>query len=135
MLLAPTGVAAFNIHGSTIHLSFSIPVSAKTFDLGGENLKSLQAKLDSMYYFVIDEKSMVGHRMFALIDLRLRQAFPNHRNQVFGGQSIILVGDFGQLPPVLDEPMYSQVPRRDSLSNDAIAVYRQFREVYHLGIV
>jgi hypothetical protein len=31
--------------------------------------------------------------------------------------------------------MYSQVPRRDSLSSDAIAVYQQFREVYRLGIV
>ena len=37
MLLAPTSVAAFNIHGSTIYSSFFIPVSAKTFDLTGEN--------------------------------------------------------------------------------------------------
>ena len=78
---------------------------------------------------------MVGRRMLALVDLRLRQAFPNCKNQVFGGRSIILVGDFGQLPPVAELPMYSQVSQRNSLSNDAIAVYQQFREVYRLGIV
>src|SRR5256885_15670116 len=71
MLLALTGVAAFNIHGLTIHLSFFISVSSKTFDLTGENLKKLQSKLDSVYYFVIDKKSMVKQHMLALIDLRL----------------------------------------------------------------
>ncbi|GBC03495.1 hypothetical protein RclHR1_05150005 [Rhizophagus clarus] len=77
MLLALTGVAAFNIHGITIYLSFSIPISSKSFDLAGENLKKLQKKLDGVYYFVIDKKSMVGHHMLGLVDLRLRQAFPN----------------------------------------------------------
>jgi len=86
-------------------------------------------------YLVIDEKSMVGRRMLALIDLRLRQAFPEHQNHVFGGRSVILVGDFGQLPPVLDEPMYSQIPRHDMLSNDGITAYRQFREVYKLDVI
>ncbi len=109
MLLAPISVAVFNIHGSTIYSSFSIPVSAKTFDLTGENLKRLQSKLDIMYYFVIDEKSMVGRHMLALIDLRLRQAFPEYRNHAFGRCSIILVRNFGQLSSVLDELMYSQV--------------------------
>ena len=59
MLLVPTGVTAFNIYGSTIHLSFFILVSSKMFDLTGENLKKLQSKLDGVYYFVINEKSMI----------------------------------------------------------------------------
>ena len=95
MLLAPTGVATFNVHGLTIHLSFFIySISSKTFDLTGENLKKLQSKLDGVYYFIIDEKSMVRQRIFALIDLRLHQAFPMCGNQVFGGRSVILVRDF-----------------------------------------
>ena len=98
MLLAPTGVVAFNVHRATIHSSFSIPVSSKTFDLSAENLKRLQDKLDGVNYFVIDEKSMVGRRMLALIDLRLRHAFPECRNQVFGGRSVILVGDLVNCP-------------------------------------
>src|ERR1051325_1907711 len=135
LVLAPTGVAAFNIRGATIHSALSIPISRNNFDLNGDNLKKLQKKLDGVEYLIIDEKSMVGRRMLALIDLRLRQAFPDHKDCVFGGRSVILVGDFGQLPPVLDEPMYSQISRHDPLSNDGITVYRQFQEVYKLNII
>jgi hypothetical protein len=44
--------------------------------LNGDRLKKLQKKLEDIKYFIIDEKSMVGRRMLALIDMRLRQAFP-----------------------------------------------------------
>ena len=49
---------------------------------------------------------MIGHRMFALINLRFWQAFPEHNNEQFGGRSVIMFGNFGQLSPVLDLPMY-----------------------------
>ena len=67
----------------------------------------LQDRLKDIRYIIIDEKSMVGRRMLALIDMWLRQAFPEHNNEPFGGRSIIMFGDFGQLPPVLDLPMYN----------------------------
>jgi len=76
---------------------------------------------------------MVGRRMLALIDLRLRQAFPEHNNEPFDGRSIIMFGDFGQLPPDLDFTMYADA-KRDSLSNSGIAAYNQFKEVYKLEI-
>ena len=79
---------------------------------------------------------MVGHHFLAIIDLRLRQAFLDHSNIPFGGQSIILVGDFGQLPLVCDVPMYSQDPRKsDHLSEDGRGVYSQFQEIYQLETV
>jgi len=106
VVLAPTGVAAFNIHGVTIHSVLSIPIN-KNYDLTGEQLKKLQKNLSGVSYFIIDEKSMVGRRMLALLDMRLRQIFPEQQNKAFGGRSVILVSDFGQLPPVLNEPMYS----------------------------
>ncbi|GBC15565.1 ATP-dependent DNA helicase PIF1 [Rhizophagus irregularis DAOM 181602=DAOM 197198] len=134
LVLAPTGVAAFNIRGITIHSALSIPISNNKLDLNGERLKKLQKKLEGVEYLIIDEKSMVGRRMLALIDMRLRQAFPQKQNKVFGGRSIILVGDFGQLPPVRDEPMYSKISR-DTLSNEGIKTYRQFREVYKLDVI
>ena len=86
-------------------------------------------------YFIVDEKSMVRRRMLALIDMRLRQIFPENANEPFGGRSIIMFGDFGQLPPVLDLPMYAVNASRDTLSNNGIASYKQFREVYKLEII
>jgi hypothetical protein len=62
---------------------------------------------------------MVGRRMLALIDMRLRQAFPEKQNQLFGGRSVILVGDFGQLPPMLDEPMYSKFLENQKLTDES----------------
>ena len=87
-----------------------------------------------MIYIVIDEKSMVGHRMLGLIDMRLWQAFPKHSNEPFGGRSIILLGDFGQLPPVLDLPMYANISR-DPLSNNGLAAYNQFKEACKLDVI
>ncbi len=43
-----------------------------------------------------------------------------------------MFGDFRQLPPVLDLPMYTTDASRDTISNDGIASYLQFREVYKL---
>ncbi|CAG8641197.1 7999_t:CDS:2 [Cetraspora pellucida] len=135
IVLAPTGVTAFNIHGTTIHSALSIPISGTNIDIKGESLKQLQKKLNGVKYIIIDEKSMIGCCMLALIDMRLCQAFPEKQNQPFGGRSIILVSDFGQLPPVLDLPMYVQNLSHDPLSNDGITAYRQFQEVYRLDII
>ena len=60
-----------------------------------------------MEYLIIDELSMVGKKMFGQVDRRLRQVFPHHSDQVLGGCSCILFGDFGQLPPVMDLPLYT----------------------------
>ena len=108
-VLAPTGVAALNIDGITIHSGLSIPIvnDEKRLGITGERLMQLQDRLKDIRYIIIDEKSMVGRRMLALIDMWLRQAFPEHNNEPFGGRSIIMFGDFGQLPPVLDLPMYN----------------------------
>ena len=64
IVLAPTGVAAFNINGVTIHLMLSIPIindkRDKGLNIDGERLKQLQERLQRVHYVIIDEKSMVG---------------------------------------------------------------------------
>ena len=56
LVLAPTGVAAFNICGITIHSVLFILISKNNFDLSGDHLKILQNKLDGIEYLIIDEK-------------------------------------------------------------------------------
>ena len=64
-----------------------------------------------MQYLIIDEMSMVGRKTFGQIDKRLHQVFPHHADQLFGDCSCLLFGDFGQLPPVMDLPLYTTVSR------------------------
>ena len=58
---------------------------------------------------IFDEMSMVGRKLYGQINARLCQAFPHRADEVLGGCSCLLVGDFGQLPPVMDLPFYSSV--------------------------
>ena len=105
-IMAPTGVAALNVHGYTLHSLLHLPTRGELKDLQGESLNDLQKSMNGVKYIIIDEISMVGRKMFGQIDKRLRQAFPQNANYVFGGCSCILFGDFGQLPPVMDHPLF-----------------------------
>ena len=107
---ATTGKAAFSIHGCTIHSLLKLPVGAKgNKDLTGQSLIRLQNSLKEISYIIIDEYSMLGQKMFAWVDKRCTQA-TGLTDQLFGGKSIILVGDPAQLPPVADKPLYHSKP-------------------------
>ncbi|XP_057866341.2 uncharacterized protein LOC131073844 [Cryptomeria japonica] len=106
LLLAPIGVATFNIQASTIHSALRIPIK-EMVPLQGQTLASFQESMYFIHYILIDEMSFIGHRLIQCIDMRLCEAFPTHNQIPFGGRSIILFGDLGQLPPVKDIPMYA----------------------------
>ena len=53
-------------------------------------------------------KGMLGLRQLAIIDSRLREAYPANADEPFGGITILMAGDLRQLPPVLDKPLYSK---------------------------
>ena len=93
---APTGKAANNIGGSTLH---SLLHLMNPEEMKGQQLKMMQNKFKQIRYLIIDEYSMVGALMLNKIDRRLRQA-TGKAQELFGGISIILAGDFKQLPPV-----------------------------------
>ena len=116
MVLAPTGVAAFNVNGCTLHSALRLPTKGEIKSLEGDALRQLQESLAEVEYIIIDEMSMVGRKMFGQVDQRLRQAFPRCGDKVLGGRSCLLFGDFGQLPPVMDLPLYTSVSR-SSLSD------------------
>ena len=122
---APTGVAAFNIDGQTLHSLLSLPTKGDFKELQGDQLQRMQQALTSVKYLIIDEMSMVGRKVFGQIDSRLRQLFPHRADQLFGGCSCLLFGDFGQLPPVMDLPLYTIVSRT-SLSDQGSTAYQLF---------
>jgi len=80
-----------------------------------------------MNYSIIDEMSMVGRKMFGQIDRRLHQIFPHYANHMLGGRSCIFFGDFGQLPPVMDLPLYTTTSRND-LSDLGSSTYHSFTQ-------
>ena len=76
-VMAPTGAAAYNVHGHTLHFLLSIPVRGDFRDLEGQHLHTLQETLASVRYIILDEMSMVGRKLFGQVDRRLRQVFPH----------------------------------------------------------
>lgn len=95
--LAPTGIAALNIDGQTIHSFFKFP--PKTINRSSikpRRNKRLYKKIDVI---IIDEISMVRSDMMDNIDYFLRL---NRENmQPFGGVQMVFFGDLFQLPPVI----------------------------------
>ena len=106
LFLAPTRVATFNISARTIHSALHIPIK-EINPLRGLSLIYLQEKLRSVKCILIDEMIFIGKNLLIRIDSRLHQAFQKNATIPFGGRSIILVGDLGQLPPVMDKPVYA----------------------------
>jgi hypothetical protein len=105
LLTAPTGTAAYNIGGFTIHSALKIPPKAKySYEpLSNDTLNTLQCQLAGLRILIIDEISMVDSKVLAYIHGRLRQIKQirtSNRQAVFGGVCILAVGDFYQLPPV-----------------------------------
>lgn len=98
VFLAPTGVAALQLRGQTIHSFFGIP--PRILDPDGVKPRARSRKLLSKIdRLVIDEVSMVRCDLLDVVDRCLRSA--RNRTEPFGGVQVVLVGDFLQLPPVV----------------------------------
>lgn len=95
---APTGVAALNVEGQTIHSLFRLPIGliANT-DL--DQSDATRRILNAIDTLVIDEISMVNADLMDGIDRALRQA-RGRRAEPFGGVQIVMFGDPYQLAPV-----------------------------------
>ena len=70
---------------------------------------------------------MMGHCMMAMVDKRLRQA-TGMLHTPLGGMSVILIGDFAQLPPVGDKPLYCEEPH-GALAIHGHTTYKLFSSV------
>ncbi len=109
VVVAPTGVAAINAKGVTIHSFFQMPFGpilpeTDLNNASGFNRKFSKTKINiikSMDLLVIDEISMVRADLLDGMDRTLRR-FRN-RNKVFGGVQVLMIGDLQQLSPVIKE--------------------------------
>lgn len=103
LVTAPTGVAALNIEGFTIHRAFGFRPSMVLSDLekGGSWHPSTMTwdVLKKTDILVVDEISMVRADLFDMMDQALRRIRGN--GDPFGGVQLVLVGDLLQLPPVV----------------------------------
>lgn len=98
VVLAPTGVAAINVGGQTIHSFFKFPPKLiKQEDIKKSRDSILFKKLDSI---IIDEVSMVRADLMDGIDYSLRLNRGNMYTP-FGGAQMLFFGDLFQLPPVV----------------------------------
>lgn len=98
VVLAPTGVAALNVQGATIHSYFRFPPHI----LNREDIKKVQdQKLYShLDVLILDEVSMIRADVIDAIDTFLRINGKDSQRP-FGGTQVIMVGDLFQLPPVV----------------------------------
>lgn len=106
-IVAPTGIAALNVGGQTIHSFFAL-------DFGVQDIQAIRKKgvfgkrktiLQKLDTLVIDETSMVRVDILDAIDTKLQIA--NENSLPFGGKQVLLFGDLYQLPPVVE----SQISR------------------------
>lgn len=116
VVLAPTGVAAINVGGSTIHSFFKMPfrpmlpddpdlslTGGRIYDLLKYNKKQRQL-LREVELIIIDEISMVRADMIDFID-RVLRVYSGNMRLPFGGKQLLLVGDVYQLEPVVTADM------------------------------
>jgi hypothetical protein len=126
-LIAPTGVAAINAGGSTIHSFFKLHpftflpeghlprISGHNFENAYTLSRSVRLNkekvriLQRLELLIIDEISMVRCDLLDAIDLILKRYRRN--NQPFGGLQLLLCGDLNQLPPVIAEAEIPYVNR------------------------
>ena len=118
-IVAPTGVAAMNAGGATIHSFFQLPFtpyipSSRGFN-GNDTINDKQSLISrlrltterrevmqQLELLIIDEISMVRCDVLDAIDIVLRHV-RNRHSQSFGGVQVLLIGDMYQLPPVVKD--------------------------------
>ena len=112
VILAPTGIAAINVGGQTLHSFFRIPFHPILPDDIQYNTRNIRntLKYDSekiklireLELIIIDEISMVRADIIDFIDKVLR-IYSRNLRQPFGGKQLLLVGDVFQLEPVMTD--------------------------------
>lgn len=143
VVTAPTGIAALNVDGYTLHRLFSI----HPHHTGFEDIRSgryypgrFASVIKNLETLIIDEASMVRADLFDKVALALQRYGPRP-GEPFGGVQIVLVGDLLQLPPVVQEternyfettystPYFFSAEHYDEQAFPTVALNKVFRQL------
>ncbi len=104
VVAAPTGIAALNVDGYTLHRLFGFGTTTGLDDVrhGGYKPGRFATTLANLQTLIVDEASMVRADMFDMIAAALERFGPAPGTP-FGGVQVVLVGDLFQLPPVVPD--------------------------------
>ena len=102
-----TGEAATNIKGMTLHTLFHLNFGNQLFKLSDKMKDKTRDQLGSLRLVIIDEYSMLSADMLYQINLRL-QEITMRPDDLFGGVSVILLGNMLQLPPVNGRQIFEE---------------------------
>ena len=108
-MTASTGKNATDINGITLHFAFHLPVksgleSYRYKKPSDETRHLLRIKYQYLKVLIIGEMSMVGRETYGHLHLALKATMQN--SSTFGGVSLLVVGDFLQLPPLNQESVF-----------------------------
>ncbi len=136
IVVAPTGIAAINAGGVTIHSMFGLPLrtflpTADRIDGSlGNNIADLQQHfkyrkdklklLREVEVLIIDEVSMLRADVLDMMDFSLR--FIRRNNQRFGGVQMLFIGDLYQLPPVVRDEHILKMYYNSPFFFDSLAI-------------
>ena len=107
LLCAPTGTAAVNIKGQTLHSAFGFSFGNEHYSLSDKTRDTKRATFKNLRFVIIDEVSMVKADQLYQLDLRLRE-LTMKPNKLFGGVALFFFGDIMQLKPVLGRYIWCQ---------------------------
>ena len=137
-LMAPTGIAASNINGMTVHRLLHLPVQHGTVPpyapLSDESLHQTYNLLKDVKLFILDEVSMVSNLMFAYIHRRLCEVFGNP-NKVMGGVNMVYMGDLLQLAPVKNGPCFKNLSKQESHLLNSVGSINLWKDVQYDELV
>ena len=109
LVTAPTGTAAANIRGQTLHSTFGFSFGNEHFSLSDKIRDEKRTNLKNLRFVIIDEISMVKADLLYQLDMRLRE-ITQKPDKIFGGIAIYAFGDMLQLRPcqaryIFEEPV------------------------------
>jgi hypothetical protein len=120
-IAAPSGAAAFNVQGSTLHSLLNIGVANPEKEISEKRKEQLRAQLQRLLILVIDKQSMISSKVLAAAERNTRECIYNGQNstELWGGLPVvILFGDDYQLMPVNKDGAIHGYSKRQGKANE-----------------